>query len=54
MNTLGPPKHGLVRGLQWGIDACDYLRFGFEKYAGPASELWYDDIAIGTQPIGCK
>jgi hypothetical protein len=38
----------------WKIDAYDYLRFGFEKYAGPASELWYDDIAIGTQPIGCK
>ncbi len=37
----------------WKIDAYDYLRFGFEKYAGPASELWYDDIAIGTQPIGC-
>ena len=36
------------------IDAYDYLRFGFEKYAGPASELWYDDIAIGTQPIGCN
>jgi hypothetical protein len=39
---------------KWGIDAYDYLRFGFEKYAGPASELWYDDIAIGTQPIGCN
>jgi hypothetical protein len=39
---------------KWGIDAYDYLRFGFEKYAGPASELWYDDIAVGTQPIGCQ
>jgi len=39
---------------KWGIDAYDYLRFGFEKYAGPASELWYDDIAIGTQPLGCN
>jgi hypothetical protein len=38
----------------WMVDAYDYLRFGFEKYAGPASEIWYDDIAIGTQPIGCK
>ncbi len=37
----------------WKIDAYDYLRFGFEKYGGPASELWYDDIAIGTQKIGC-
>jgi hypothetical protein len=39
---------------KWNIDAYDYLRFGFEKYAGPASEIWYDDIAIGTQPIGCN
>jgi hypothetical protein len=39
---------------KWNIDAYDYLRFGFEQYAGPASELWYDDIAIGTQPIGCN
>jgi hypothetical protein len=43
-----------LHSTKWGIDAYDYLRFGFEKYAGPASELWYDDIAIGTQPIGCK
>jgi len=39
---------------KWNVDAYDYLRFGFEQYAGPASELWYDDIAIGTQPIGCN
>lgn len=38
----------------WKIDAYDYLRFGFEKYGGPASEIWYDDIAIGTQKIGCN
>jgi hypothetical protein len=38
----------------WKVDAYDYLQFGFEKYAGPPSELWYDDIAIGTQPIGCN
>ncbi|MEO6600421.1 MAG: hypothetical protein ABIQ16_11145, partial [Polyangiaceae bacterium] len=31
----------------------DALRFGFEKYAGPDSDFWYDDIAIGTQRIGC-
>jgi hypothetical protein len=30
------------------------LRFGFEKYAGPASDIWYDDIAIGTQQLGCN
>ena len=31
----------------------DALRFGFEKYAGPVADIWYDDIAIGTQPLGC-
>jgi len=36
------------------IDDYDNLRFGFEKYAGPAMDIWYDDIAVGTQPIGCN
>jgi hypothetical protein len=31
----------------------DALRFGFERYAGPDSDFWYDDIAIGTERIGC-
>lgn len=31
----------------------DALRFGFEKYAGPESDIWYDDIALGTERIGC-
>jgi hypothetical protein len=29
----------------------DALRFGFEKYAGPESELCFDDIAIGSERI---
>jgi hypothetical protein len=36
------------------MDAYDSLRFGFEKYAGPMRDIWYDDIAIGTAPLGCK
>ena len=43
-----------LHSTAWKIDAYDYLRFGFEKYAGPVSDLWYDDIAFGTQPIGCN
>jgi hypothetical protein len=43
------------------LDSYDALRFGFEKYAGldadagatASLDLWYDDIAIGTQRIGC-
>lgn len=44
------------------LDTYDALRFGFEKYAGfsddpdagaASLDLWYDDVAIGTQRIGC-
>jgi len=43
------------------LDTYDALRFGFEKYAGldadagaATLDLWYDDVAIGTQRIGCQ
>ena len=35
-------------------DSYDELRIGFEKYAGPASDIWYDDVAIGSERIGCN
>jgi hypothetical protein len=38
----------------WPLDSYDAVRFGFEKYAGPAIDIWYDDIAIGTERIGCN
>ena len=31
----------------------DALHFGFEKYAGPEADIWYDDVAIGSERIGC-
>ncbi len=31
----------------------DALRFGFEQYAGPDSDIWWDDIALGSERIGC-
>ena len=37
----------------WPVDNYDTLRFGFEKYAGPGLDVWYDDIAVGTARIGC-
>lgn len=43
-----------LRHTDWPLDAYDALRFGFEKYAGPEGDIWYDDIAIGTSPIGCQ
>jgi len=38
----------------WALDSYDTIRFGFEKYAGPGIDIWYDDIAIGTARIGCQ
>ena len=35
-------------------DHYDDLRFGLEKYAGPVSDIWYDDVAIGSERIGCN
>jgi hypothetical protein len=37
----------------WQQDPLGSFHFGFEKYAGPDAELWYDDIAVATQRIGC-
>lgn len=29
------------------------LRLGWESYSGDADTLWYDDVALGSSPIGC-
>jgi hypothetical protein len=38
----------------WQQETFDVVRFGFERYAGPDAEVWYDDIAVGTQQLGCR
>jgi hypothetical protein len=38
----------------WQQERFDVVRFGFERYAGPDSQIWYDDIAVGTEKIGCR
>ncbi len=38
----------------WEQDPLGALHFGFESYAGPQTILWYDDIVVSTQPIGCE
>jgi hypothetical protein len=40
--------------LDWKQDPLGSFHFGFEKYAGPDADIWYDDIAVSTQPIGCN
>jgi hypothetical protein len=37
----------------WALDPYDALRFGFEKYAGPVRDIWYDDIAVGQAALSC-
>lgn len=29
------------------------FKFGYERYHGPDKTLWYDDLALGTERIGC-
>jgi len=38
----------------WPADNYDTLRFGFEKYAGPELDIWFDDIALSGTRIGCQ
>ena len=38
----------------WKQAVYDTARFGYEKYAGPDADIWYDDIAIGAEHIGCQ
>jgi hypothetical protein len=37
----------------WQQDPVSEVRFGYEKYAGPETELWYDDVVVSENPIGC-
>jgi hypothetical protein len=37
----------------WQQEDYDVLRFGYEKYAGPDAEIWFDDLAVGNERIGC-
>lgn len=38
----------------WGPYDYRLFKFGFEKYHGADKTLWYDDLALGSQRIGCS
>lgn len=38
----------------WQQDPLGAFHFGYEKYAGPDADIWYDDIAVSAQRIGCE
>jgi hypothetical protein len=45
-----------VTGLHttdWGPFVYDMFKFGFENYSGTPRNMWYDDIVIATQQVGC-
>lgn len=33
--------------------AYETFKFGYERYHGPDKTLWYDDLALGSERIGC-
>jgi hypothetical protein len=44
---------GPLHATGWGPFAYTAFKFGFESYGGTARTLWYDDVAVATQRIGC-
>jgi len=42
-----------LKRSDWKQDPVGTLQFGFEKYAGPDAVIWYDDIVISSERIGC-
>ncbi|KAF4406374.1 hydrolase [Streptomyces lycii] len=52
----GTPTHDIDRQwlnkAGWSPAPTD-LRLGWESYGDGADTLWYDDVAVGTSPIGC-
>jgi hypothetical protein len=38
----------------WGPFTYDMFKFGFENYGGTGRNLWYDDVVIAPQQVGCN
>ena len=36
----------------WAPELTD-VKLGWESYGGASNTLWFDDVAVGTSPIGC-
>ncbi|WP_437324507.1 hypothetical protein [Sorangium sp. So ce381] len=37
----------------WGPYDYKLFKFGFEKYHGGAKTMWYDDLALNSERVGC-
>jgi hypothetical protein len=42
-----------LHATDWGPYTYTMFKFGFENYSSPMRNMWYDDVAIATQRIGC-
>lgn len=42
-----------LHNTTWGPYDYSLFKFGFEKYHGDNKNLWYDDVALGSERIGC-
>jgi hypothetical protein len=31
-----------------------FIKIGAQNYSGDIGKIWYDDVAVGTQRIGCN
>jgi len=38
----------------WGPFTYDMFKFGFENYGGTPRNLWYDDVVVASQQVGCN
>ena len=42
-----------LHATDWGPYDYNLFKLGFEKYHGGNKTLWYDDLALATQRVGC-
>lgn len=46
-------KDGFQNRMNWSPTYAS-VGIGYEKYSGDPATLWYDDLALGTERIGCR
>jgi hypothetical protein len=44
---------GMAGRTSWG-PMFRYLKVGVQDFSGQIGQVWYDDVFVGTAPIGCQ
>lgn len=52
IETLTVTDYGGACTEDWMPD-YSYVKIGAQNFSGAIEQVWYDDVAIGNQPIGC-